>query len=256
GGPTVQGVIGVVVSGGDVVQTARESKATILFKDGSVLRLGPSTSIEIEKLDYRPDKGVANSAYGLAKGTIMFAVGSIFGNDDSSYEVKTPTSVSGVRGTIGIIRVGTDPRTGEPATMSVSVEDEVVVRGTSGGSHVLVAGQYSMIGQDGVAGAPQEISEKDLAWLISLVTPQSTCMEERAKDLRESTSGMLPVGTDGTAADPDSLLLYDEDGSSGSGGDTDGTSPEDSMNQDNPSDMVYQEPPQATELTIEIEIPM
>ncbi len=250
-GGSVQGVIGVVVSGGDVVQTARDSKATLLFKDGSVLRLGPSTSIEIEKLDYREDQGVANSAYDIAKGTVMFAVGSIFGNKGSSYEVKTPTAVSGVRGTIGIVRVGTHPRTGEQTTMAVSVEDQIVVRGNAGGSYMLIAGQYSMIGEDGVASSPQEISEADLAWLISLVTPQNTCMEERAKDLRESTSGILPMGAEGIA-DYDSLFGGDGGGLPPPGDDTGGG--DDDGSEDNPSDMIYQEPPMGTELTIEIEI--
>jgi len=250
-GGSVQAVIGVMVSGGDVVRTARDSKATILFKDGSVLRLGPTTSIEVEKLEYQEDKGVANSAYNVAKGTIMFAVGSIFGNKGSSYEVKTPTSVSGVRGTIGIVRVGTDPRTGEQTTMSVSVDDQVVVSGNNGGSYVLVAGQYSMIGSDGIASSPEEISDEDLAWLISLVTPQNTCMEERAKDLRDSQSGVLPLGADGYA-DYSSLFGGGDDGMPGPGDDDDTDGGGD--DEDNPSDLIYQEPPVGTELTIEIDI--
>lgn len=244
-GQMIKAVLKGMVTQGDEVKTDKNSKATILFQDGSVLRLGPTTTVKINKLVYQQDKGIAQSAYEVVGGTIMSVVGGIFGGSGNSYQVRTPTAVSGVRGTMFIVKVVLDPATGQYKTVLASVEGTVHFAGLSGGQYDVNGHQYSTAGGDGVAQPPAPLSDVELQQLMDEVTAQLRSLDDRAGGLRQQ--GMFVTLKNGIVVYiPPELLLPKGDN---------GGNPEDlSTNQDNPADLIYEEPPQATELILTINI--
>jgi len=240
-------VLGSKVFQGDVVVTERGGRATLLFNDGSVMRLGSSTTLEINELVYEEEEGVGSYIYNVAAGTVMSIVGSIFGNDDSDYEVRTPTAVSGVRGTTFIVKVGVHPQTGEMTTMLVGVEGSVAYSGQDGTEVNVGGGEYSNAPAGGGASNPSPISESDLNALLDSVRVSSSSLEQRASGMRQQGAGDTPGGT-GDGYTPPEFGSGDGDGT--------GENPEDlPTNLDNPQDVIFDEPPQFSELILSVEFP-
>lgn len=242
-GQSVQVVLGTAVGQGDLVTTARSAKATILFKDGSVLRLGSSTSLRINKLVYEEDKGIVDAAYDLARGSLMSVVGSLFGNDGSNYQVTTPTSVSGVRGCIYLLKVGKETNSGQVATMAVGIFGLVNFTGGQGDTQQLNPRMYSVSRGDETATAPVEISDATLQAMIEEVTVTKRSLNLRASGLRRDLELKVPR----SISEPDILTQL-------LGGDI-VLDPDNIVIGDNPADLIYQEPPQFTELIIIVNVP-
>jgi co-chaperonin GroES (HSP10) len=83
----------------DIIRTEGTSKIKIYFDDESVLTLGENTTLSLEEytLSLLDDK--RSVLLNLIRGRLRAIVGKIIGGAGSRYEVKTPTSITGVRGT-------------------------------------------------------------------------------------------------------------------------------------------------------------
>ena len=94
------------------IVTGRESRAVLIFENGSSVRVEPGSDFSIEKftqdpfkpegLDYRtmqsePSRSVTRT--GVAEGKILFNVADL--KASSRYEIVTPVGVAGIRGTGG-----------------------------------------------------------------------------------------------------------------------------------------------------------
>lgn len=239
-GQLVAAALKTQVFKGDMITTDKGAKGTILFKDGSVIRIGPATKLTINNLVYEEDKGVVKAAYDVAAGTIMSVVGSLFGNNESEYKVKTPTSVSGVRGTMLIVQVTTDETTGQSTTRLVGVEGSINFSGSSGGNFLVGAGQMSESGPDGMASGPVPVDDAYMQQLLDSITLGTRSVDDRAGGLRDGSGGQDLLGGSGPDGTSALDVLLD---------------PNLINNADNPADLIYQEPPQAVELIINIELP-
>jgi hypothetical protein len=101
--------VGDQVEIGFVVRTKRGGKAEIQFKDESVIRLAPETLITIDEYSFQPDGARQRGLLGLFRGTLRSTVSKLRGaamtvsQTDSSFNVKTPTTIAGVKGTDFIV---------------------------------------------------------------------------------------------------------------------------------------------------------
>src|SRR5262249_10919179 len=82
---------------GDRLRTADASRLKILMRDDSVLTLGPKSELVVDQLDVR--EGGGTSRLGAVVGAVRAVVTDRYGTTGSSFEMKTPTAVAGVRGT-------------------------------------------------------------------------------------------------------------------------------------------------------------
>jgi hypothetical protein len=97
------------VSLGDAIRTKRNGKAEIQFRDESVVQLAPETRIVIDQYSFSAGNTRAKGILGLFRGKMRAIVSKIrtgimpvsFG--DSSFNIKTPTAVAGVKGTDFIV---------------------------------------------------------------------------------------------------------------------------------------------------------
>ncbi len=104
GGATVTLQIGSPVFQGDVVSTGGGSSLGITFADRTVLSLGDSARMTLDRFVYAPGGGAQNSMlFNLVQGTFVFVAGQVAPTGDMRLE--TPVATMGVRGTTGVIRV-------------------------------------------------------------------------------------------------------------------------------------------------------
>jgi len=94
--------IGSKIEEGDTVVTEKRTYCRLKFSDGSEVTMKPNSHFKVEKYNYEHAKPKYDSAsFNLIKGGLRTITGQIGkrGNLDS-YQMKTPTAVIGIRGTI------------------------------------------------------------------------------------------------------------------------------------------------------------
>lgn len=85
------------------VSTGKTGAATITLKDGTVLTLGPNTTVDLNKFQFDSTTQKGNFALDLLQGSIRVVTGLLAKFNPDLFKVSTPTSVVGVRGTDFIV---------------------------------------------------------------------------------------------------------------------------------------------------------
>ena len=99
--PQAEGSHAGTLSGGsdvhskETIRTGNSGAADMQFKDSSKLKVGPSSSVKLDKFVYDPNKSGGTVAIEATRGTFRFVTGS---QGAGAYKVKTPYGTLGVRG--------------------------------------------------------------------------------------------------------------------------------------------------------------
>src|SRR6185312_3472562 len=89
--------IGSDVYENDTVETAAGAKLELKMKDGSVVRVGPSSKLQLKSAYFGP-AGQKSFSAKLLFGRVWSKVSGLAGGD-SKFDVETDNAVAGVRGT-------------------------------------------------------------------------------------------------------------------------------------------------------------
>ena len=79
------------------VRTAPDSSAKLVLRDNTVVTVGASTYVKLDRFVYAGEGQRGAIALNLVKGALVFATGNA---EKHSYQITTPTAALGVRGTI------------------------------------------------------------------------------------------------------------------------------------------------------------
>ncbi|MBS2027195.1 MAG: FecR domain-containing protein [Deltaproteobacteria bacterium] len=90
---------------GDHVTTADKSRLELVLEDGSVLRVGPKSELEVQDLRFDASSSTLNARVMLLLGKVWSHVEHL--SSGGTYEIATERAVAGVRGTE--FRVDADP---------------------------------------------------------------------------------------------------------------------------------------------------
>ncbi len=151
----------------DNFKTEKNSGLKIILDDDTVLTLASETELKIDEHMYTPEKE-STSVISLFTGSVRSAVGKLFGAK-SKYEVKTPTAVSGVKGTDFI--VSHNRKTGESAF--TAVKHSVWVRGNTqkkGDEIVLKEGWTTRVGKGKPPENPWKVDDDEWMGILFDVT--------------------------------------------------------------------------------------
>lgn len=85
------------------VSTGKTGAATITLKDGTVLTLGPNTTVDLNQFQFDATTQKGNFALDLLQGSIRVVTGLLARINPDLFKISTPTAVVGVRGTDFIV---------------------------------------------------------------------------------------------------------------------------------------------------------
>ena len=88
----------------DIIVSGPNSSGGIVFKDGTLLTVGSSTEIEINKYLFQPEDAKYDFSLYMKKGTAIYSSGKIGKLAPESVSLNTPRATVGVRGTRFIIK--------------------------------------------------------------------------------------------------------------------------------------------------------
>lgn len=107
GGEWLPANVGMVLNQGDIIRTKAKSEA-MLRLDGHIEKANVSVMADAQlmlaELKEDTDKGGQSTLLDLAMGEVLIKAQKLQ-NKESRFEVKTPTSVVGVRGTVFSVKV-------------------------------------------------------------------------------------------------------------------------------------------------------
>ncbi len=97
--------IGMPVFQQDVVQTAKSGAIGIIFRDDSIISVGPDSSLDLKKYVFEPQNRNFSIFLKMIKGTFVYISGKIGKLAPDSIQLETPSSIIGVRGTKILLEV-------------------------------------------------------------------------------------------------------------------------------------------------------
>jgi ferric-dicitrate binding protein FerR (iron transport regulator) len=112
--------VGAELYEGDRVRTAAGARLKLRFVDGTVMQLGASTDLVLDRFQYAPDANTQNVLLRVSSGIFRVILELVLPR--SAFEVQTATAVATVRGTDWI--TGASPE----ATAIVALAGRVAVR--------------------------------------------------------------------------------------------------------------------------------
>lgn len=85
------------------LSTGKNGAATITLKDGTVLTMGPNTTMDLSRFQFDSTTQKGHFGLDLLQGTVRVVTGLLARINPELFKVSTPTSVVGVRGTDFIV---------------------------------------------------------------------------------------------------------------------------------------------------------
>lgn len=85
------------------VSTGPRGAATITLKDGTILTMGPNSTMDLSQFQYNSTTQQGNFALNLLQGSVRVVTGLLARINPDLFKITTPTSVVGVRGTDFIV---------------------------------------------------------------------------------------------------------------------------------------------------------
>ncbi len=89
----------------DRIVTGRHASTSLVLKDGTIVMVGPSSTMDLSKIQFDPTTQNGSMSLSLWQGMIRVVTGLLGKLHPEQVNVTTPTSVVGVRGTDFIVEV-------------------------------------------------------------------------------------------------------------------------------------------------------
>jgi hypothetical protein len=97
--------IGMPVFQKDVIQTPPAGSVGIIFRDDSIISLGPESELDITEYVFEPKDENFSMLMKMIRGTFVYVSGAIGKLSPDSIKLETPSSIIAVRGTKMLIEV-------------------------------------------------------------------------------------------------------------------------------------------------------
>jgi hypothetical protein len=165
--------VGTDVQANEVISTAADDRAHLVFLDGTTLTIGPSSSMTIDKFVYDPTTQKGELAVNATKGVFRIIGGRI--SKTSTITVTTPSATMGIRGGIAVFGVTVPSATDSGGTTSILVYGNSLTV-TAGGvtQTITVPGLSVTTPTGGTPGAPTIAVQGSLAAALATLVGNST----------------------------------------------------------------------------------
>src|SRR3984893_13388413 len=174
--------VGTDVQANEIISTAADDRAHLVFLDGTTLTIGPSSSMTIDKFVYDPTTQKGELAVNATKGVFRIIGGRI--SKTSTIAVTTPSATMGIRGGIAVFGVAV-PSGGNPgSTTSILVYGNSLTVTANGVTQTItVPGLSVTTTTGGTPGAPTIAVQGSLAAALATLVGNATASAATAEPL-------------------------------------------------------------------------
>jgi hypothetical protein len=161
--------LGDNVEKGDVVQSGSSSTLGVTFIDGTVFGLASNARMVLNEMVYDPNGSDNSTLFSLVAGTISFVAGQTAKHGDM--KIDTPVATMGIRGTAVLVEIDFDTP-GQSGTPEAKFQVLMEPDGTTGSYLLFEKNTLTQIAQVNVAGQQVSISNNNVSYLNSPLTPE------------------------------------------------------------------------------------
>jgi len=145
---------------GDTVRSKKISKARLTMLDNALFNIGGQTEIQLNRYQYAPNKPSKNKSFvRLVSGVLNAVSGAIGKITPSQYQLVTPVSTIGIRGTDYVVRYCEGHDCGVYAGMSLAVKEGQVIAANGQGEIEVRENQFVQINESGIVSDVTHIPE-------------------------------------------------------------------------------------------------
>ena len=91
---------------GDTLRTGADGSLGVIFKDDTIISLGPNSELVVDVFLYAPAEGKLSFVARMLRGTAAYVSGIIAKLSPQSVRFETPVATLGIRGTRFLVKVG------------------------------------------------------------------------------------------------------------------------------------------------------
>lgn len=114
--------VGAKVVQGDTILTGKDARAKLVMVDKNVINISPESKFLLEKYEYNPDQNKKGALLNVIYGKVRTTVNQKYDGDQNKFQVKTKSSVAGVRGTDFLVSFNQVTNTSKVVTFEGLVE--------------------------------------------------------------------------------------------------------------------------------------
>ncbi len=142
---------GMTLERSDILVTGGDGRITVTFIDNSRFSTGPDSRINLAEFQFNETTHEGEFEVVIEKGTVAIVSGQIAAHREDAMQVRTPTSILGVRGTRFIVQVQpalvllpSEVKKPEPGKKVENKPSALAVLDTEGKDRTVVQGDYSV----------------------------------------------------------------------------------------------------------------
>lgn len=169
---------GIVLQQGDIIETQAGAEVVLILSEGSELRLGQNTKIDIAALSQRSQTKARTSKIKLLYGRIRAFLSPGHQKEGSSFTVETPNALAGVKFSRPVIDVSYDPSTETSLFKAYTVALEITNRMTR---------EFRQVPRESQAIVREEMI------IIDRLKSNNKLMQKSRMSVRRATSPSAPV---------------------------------------------------------------
>ena len=142
---------GMTLEQSDILVTGGDGRITVTFIDNSRFSTGPDSRINLAQFEFNETTHEGEFEVVVEKGTVAIVSGQIAAHRQDAMQVRTPTSILGVRGTRFIVQIQpalvllpSEAKKPEPGKQVKDEPSSLAVLDDAGGDRTVVQGDYSV----------------------------------------------------------------------------------------------------------------
>ncbi len=114
--------IGTKVFPGDTIETKKDARAKLVMVDKNIINISPDSKFQLEKYEYNAQTNKKGAILNVIYGKVRATVSQKYDGEENRFQVKTKSSVAGVRGTDFMVSFNETTNTSKVITFEGRVE--------------------------------------------------------------------------------------------------------------------------------------
>jgi hypothetical protein len=114
--------VGAKVIPGDTIITKKDARAKLVMIDKNIINISPDSKFLLEKYEFNPEENKKGALLNVIYGKVRTTVNQKYDGEEHKFQVKTKSSVAGVRGTDFLVTFNQTTNTSKVVTFEGKVD--------------------------------------------------------------------------------------------------------------------------------------
>lgn len=187
----VKAKVGTKVLQGDTIATGKDARAKLVMVDKNVINISPDSKFLLEKYEYNPDQNKKGALLNVIYGKVRTTVNQKYDGEKNKFQVKTKSSVAGVRGTDFLVQFNQTTNTSKVVTFEGVVEVGVGLdtMGRITNPVSVTPGQFTVAAVGTPPTAPAVMPQAEISSLNSQTVAEAPAQSQQPAPAANATEG-------------------------------------------------------------------